>query len=525
MANKTTPAPPAGPQISAAAAVEMYLRKMHRPERSHPGATLWSCLLYAAIALFPLLFALSVAASLPAPSGLTDAPVAAAPPHAAIGAMDAQIKAALDSYAANPPKADQDPAQQSVQIASTLETAKRIEALHARHLAANPPAGLRGAKGAHAAYTSYAAFAAATLIWGVLLCVALVSQIKLGWRQWDGVAQGPARDGYLSAIPLLAPALFAAGAAGFMWLLQAWVKPPPALAMPQHWLALHIAIGCAVAVCTLLFVSAFASMSAAHNYPSPMAARGLARAFGAARTHRAPGTTNAQVAIAYFQDRYQLAAGQPKGPAPRTITTDTPLPQSGAALHPDLAQGPLVNTRLTATQCLTIVRTVSTLAAVVMIVTLGMTSFGLGLLAPDASPLAADIKTSANAWVMLLGAGMSVSLFAIYGLPYLRLKPYADTETAAKPAARGWTLSGLLDKTNLALEAAPAKKKATPPDPIAPYETAMGANSAKLETILKGSTQGAAFHGLLEESLSAQILKLLGLLSPALAGGVLTLLG
>ena len=169
----------------------------------------------------------------------------------------------------------------------------------------------------------------------------------------------------------------------------------------------------------------------------------------------------------------------------------------------------------------------------IKVATLILISLGIDVLEGQLSAkgdLKEAIVLSGNAWIMVLGVGMSVSVFLIYAPALSRLLPYA-AEADAKPKSKtkGWSLSGraaLLpsEDDSLSLEAKPIEdeKKEDIIDRHMAY--ILGGNQAKLQSIIDGCLNGGGFQAAFDEGIIKRIVSLVGLLAPAAAGTLLTFL-
>ncbi len=167
----------------------------------------------------------------------------------------------------------------------------------------------------------------------------------------------------------------------------------------------------------------------------------------------------------------------------------------------------------------------------VMIATLVLVSLGFDVLEGELKAEGAlrdAIVASGDAWIMVLGVGMSVSVFLIYTTAASRLLPYIATEEkkADKPA-KSWSLKGKASLTSpladtVQLEAEPVKEDKKPPLVDRDLAYVLGGYQPKLESILEGAAYGGGFQAVFDEEMFKRLASLVGLLAPAVAGALLT---
>lgn len=187
----------------------------------------------------------------------------------------------------------------------------------------------------------------------------------------------------------------------------------------------------------------------------------------------------------------------------------------------------MIDPSFSASNAITVIRLMSLLAAIGMILVLVVLSLGIDVLEyslPASGTFAEAAKATGDTWLLALGAGMSATLFIIFATSTARLLPFAEAEAKPKDTKPVWKITGSWAADNVSLEAKqPKEKNATDPwDDVAPEFNLV---RAKFENILAASTKGGALHELADQSYSEQVTKLAGLLSPAIAGGLLTFLG
>lgn len=168
-----------------------------------------------------------------------------------------------------------------------------------------------------------------------------------------------------------------------------------------------------------------------------------------------------------------------------------------------------------------------------MIATLVFVSFGFNVLEGELvvdEDLKEAIVASGNAWTMVLGMGMSVSVFLIYMSATSRLLPYCDKpETGTAQGFKGWALSGKLglmppSADAVSLKAKPMKPET--PEPTINRDEAfiLGGNQKKLQSIIDGCGNGGGFQASFDQALLKKLVSVVGLLAPAAAGTILTFL-
>ncbi|MEM9584010.1 MAG: hypothetical protein AAGA08_12925 [Pseudomonadota bacterium] len=183
---------------------------------------------------------------------------------------------------------------------------------------------------------------------------------------------------------------------------------------------------------------------------------------------------------------------------------------------------------------LSAINTLCVFLIALMVATLIFVSVGFDVLegkVRETEALESAIIASGDAWVLVLGVGMSVSVFMIYAFAAARIVPYCGgAEGGADDKKLGWNLTGnawtLFGASgNVSLEAKPIEKNKAPErvDPDVAYY--LGGNQSKLERIIAGCENGAGFHATFSGDMLKKLTSLLGLLTPAAVGTLLTFLG
>lgn len=168
-----------------------------------------------------------------------------------------------------------------------------------------------------------------------------------------------------------------------------------------------------------------------------------------------------------------------------------------------------------------------------MVATLVFVALGFNVLEGELNAegeLKAAIVASGNAWTMVLGISMSVTVFLIYTTATSRLLPYCSKqEKQAAQSNKGWLLSGKLgfmtpSDDGVALEATRIKAEQSEPTINRDEAYILGGTQKKLLSILNGCGNGGGFHAAFDEALFKKLISLIGLLAPAAAGTILTFL-
>lgn len=128
---------------------------------------------------------------------------------------------------------------------------------------------------------------------------------------------------------------------------------------------------------------------------------------------------------------------------------------------------------------------------------------------------------------MLIGIAFTIVLAVLYAVPVARLMPYAAVERLAAPSApakEGWDVS--LDAIGRTLKLRARRPRAGEPKPLRDRMVKdLGADRAKLRTIMDGSVRGAGVQGLATDTFTAHIVRVVTLILPALTGALLSFIG
>lgn len=200
----------------------------------------------------------------------------------------------------------------------------------------------------------------------------------------------------------------------------------------------------------------------------------------------------------------------------------------------DRAKHAPTNTSLSATNTAEVVTSLSRALLILLIVALVVLSLGFDAIEADLSgpdAYKAAVAASNNAWLLALGVGFSICLALVYYIPTVRLNLFiyseADRKKEAEEKPTSWTgkIAGALWK-GAEFDLKPQEKKKKAKAKIDRDMTFyIGADHAKLTTILDSDRFLGAYHAMLEKGLPEQVRTLLVLLAPTFFSGILSLLG
>lgn len=197
------------------------------------------------------------------------------------------------------------------------------------------------------------------------------------------------------------------------------------------------------------------------------------------------------------------------------------------------AGAPLPIKLLSAKDCISLIRLITTVLAVLFVITIIVASLGLDLLELQtgfSGELLTAVQNSNDAWLTLIGAIFTVQLALIYLWPVVHLSPFAEAEADGdKPTpnkGQEEQAEATIDGTTFVLTVKPAAKvgakDASAVDPseeqLAQY---LGANKTKFSAVIRGSQYGANFHELFTQGRITLIIKILTILSPSLISTIL----
>lgn len=211
-----------------------------------------------------------------------------------------------------------------------------------------------------------------------------------------------------------------------------------------------------------------------------------------------------------------------------------PLSQKSQADREERRRRAPTNTSLSATGTAEVVTSLCRALLILLIVALVVLYLGFDaveqrLTGPDVYKQA--VAASNNAWLLAFGVGFSLALALVYYIPMVRLNLFiyseADRKKPAKEKPTSWTgkIGGALWK-GAEFDLKPEEKKKQAKAKIDPDMTFyIGADHAKLTTILDSDRFLGAYHAMLEKGLPEQVQTLLVLLAPTFFSGILSLLG
>ncbi len=505
------------------AAVDLYKDALRRPERETPAKLRQSCWPLFALSLLPVFCVLVASLLAPSAQSLTkDTP--ATTYETEIGAGKAIVAAdlaarikALDGDATDP-----DAARAIVEELTALDAAAEVEAT-------------KDAVKTHARYRSLTIFIVTLTAFSIGCLIAINAQLAVIKRHWNTTVAE--RATIMALKPrVLVNGFSALGALAIAAMLLLIDLPGP-LSVRQTagilWsgpeVALYLVMGCAVLilglVTSLIFATGFGTFLFGRSYPSTAKVEEIGNAFYKASKESQLLPTRAVTAL------YEKVAYEAENPPKTDATLEMAIkpspktnrgPRIGSASYE-----PLIDWGLPASDCMIVIRRFSTVAAMGMIfalltLALGIDVLELSLTGPDSYVTA--IKASGDTWLMVLGAGMSAALVVLFGWPTLRLMPISQAEPKAPKPSSSWKISGVFAGPNVDLTAAhPSTNKSEPLWDNVTLE--LGSTEAKFKSILGAQQKGGAFHELADQTAKDQISRAAGLLSPAIAGGLLTLLG
>jgi hypothetical protein len=207
-------------------------------------------------------------------------------------------------------------------------------------------------------------------------------------------------------------------------------------------------------------------------------------------------------------------------------------------LPPNAPHGRMpISTRMKPTHLIKILDILTIPLVIALLAALALAAATIHLVTLDPSLSEAAVKPHnayRQSWIVLAGVALTLAVTAIYVPLFGRLKTYASAEDdLAKPAeATGWVVSA--DSNFLVVPVGTTqslpKIKVERPRPDNPptfsddLRRYTAADATKAEIILTAARHGAGIQHLLSENLSGSITKFLAILSPALLGGLLSLL-
>ena len=355
--------------------------------------------------------------------------------------------------------------------------------------------------------------ALAVLLLVVVLVISFLSQRHLlrthAGAFWQGPSRGFRRTGTapLSPTPPLHAGVWLALGLGLGLLAIAhvdhvfpWITPPPLPRGPNGFSAMPpetfwpLALGCALIAITFAVtaLSAYAIRITWHNYPAVRHAERLVRDLRDAHAGKVVEDHLSAIASAWNE-------------AP-----------CGQGIIP-------VNSRMTPSQIVELLKTF--LRPLVLVLILGLLTLSLFFDSLEARhDWSASVTATHDVWLIVFGILSSTVVAAIYLPAMSRLSLYLEAEEHLKSGSGGGTTGWRIARGEGA-EAGqrlivPRERKGPDPFPkqLADY---LGGDRTKVAILLTSWHFAGGFHILLKQSLAKQVVTVLGLLGPTLAGTIL----